>query len=162
MRTCKKCGVEKPLAQFRVSGDHTRWECRDCEHTILRAYQLANPERGAAAARKWSKTHPAQRNATKRAWYARNKEHQKGVNRRRAYGVLPEQYRDLMQSQGGVCAICRGECQTGRSLAVDHCHLTQTVRGLLCNRCNYLLGLVGDASDILRAAAEYLEMPRAC
>ena len=43
-------------------------------------------------------------------------------------------------------------------LCLDHCHEKGTVRGLLCNRCNRALGLVGDNVGLLRAMAEYLEM----
>jgi hypothetical protein len=162
MRTCKKCGVGKPLDQFRVDRGYLRGACRECEHTVLRAYQLANLEKGAEASRKWSREHPAQRNATKRAWRVAHPEQQAAMRRAQNYGITSDKYAMILVSQGGVCAVCRGECKTGRRLAVDHCHLTKGIRGLLCNRCNHLLGLAGDASDILRAAAEYLEMPRAC
>jgi hypothetical protein len=68
-----------------------------------------------------------------------------------------DDYQRLYEAQGGRCAICRETRRT--SLAVDHCHKTEAVRGLLCARCNGQLLARGarDRPDVLRRAAEYLE-----
>ncbi|MFI5865868.1 endonuclease VII domain-containing protein [Streptomyces sp. NPDC051546] len=73
------------------------------------------------------------------------------------YGLSPEDYQKLFEHQDGRCAICRETRQT--SLAVDHCHKTEAIRGLLCARCNGQLLARGarDRPDVLRRAAEYLE-----
>lgn len=71
-------------------------------------------------------------------------------------------YDELAEAQGGVCEICRlPEVATTRfgvvrRLAVDHCHSTGIVRGLLCMRCNTALGAVRDDVAVLEAAAAYL------
>jgi hypothetical protein len=158
VKICKKCGVEKFLDQFRAnSNGWLRGECRECERKARAEGYARDPARYAAAARKWSKTHPAHHNATKRAWYAKNKQQHKQTVRRRMYGITPEEYARLLAEQGGVCAGCRGHCKTGRALAVDHNHLTGRVRALLCNRCNHVLGLVGDAEDILISLSEVVK-----
>lgn len=63
----------------------------------------------------------------------------------------------------GVCAIC-GKPEThgnGKSsiklLAVDHCHTTGKIRGLLCHKCNLGIGHLDDSIDRLEAAINYLE-----
>jgi hypothetical protein len=63
-------------------------------------------------------------------------------------------YQQLLHNQGGVCAICHQpevkiDKQRGTLciLAVDHCHTTGTVRGLLCFRCNTNLGWFETMSD---------------
>lgn len=43
-----------------------------------------------------------------------------------------------------------------RSLAVDHCHKTNMVRGLLCHRCNTAIGLLNDDFTTLKSALKYL------
>jgi hypothetical protein len=70
------------------------------------------------------------------------------------YGLSPEEYREMLRQQGGVCAICR---KPGRALEIDHCHATNVVRGLLCRKCNSGLGQFDDDPDALRAAAAYVE-----
>lgn len=77
---------------------------------------------------------------------------------RRAYGITVEEYEELLDRQDGVCAICKGTNVDSRRLHVDHCHRTNKVRGLLCFRCNTLLGAGNDDVDLLQAAAEYLEI----
>ena len=76
---------------------------------------------------------------------------------RATYGLSAEDYQRLFEAQGGKCAICR-ETRTS-NLAVDHCHKTEAVRGLLCARCNSQLLARGarDNPEVLRRAADYLE-----
>ena len=71
------------------------------------------------------------------------------------YGVSPADYARLMKKQNNACAICRfGFSSTPH---IDHCHATNTPRGLLCSQCNLGLGKFRDSPDCLRRAAEYLE-----
>lgn len=74
----------------------------------------------------------------------------------RRYGLAPADYDRLFDEQGGVCAICR-QPPGARSLSVDHCHGTDTVRGLLCSRCNPMLGYANDDPATLLAAINYLK-----
>lgn len=68
----------------------------------------------------------------------------------------------MYDAQGGVCAIChKPETATRRgklkALAVDHCHDTGLVRGLLCVECNTGIGKLREDTAILRSAIRYLE-----
>lgn len=67
-----------------------------------------------------------------------------------------EVYQELAAKYGDCCAICGGQPTNGRRLAIDHCHETDEIRGLLCNKCNLLIGHARDSVDILRAAIDYL------
>ena len=72
------------------------------------------------------------------------------------FGITIEQYDKMLAAQDGVCAICAGECGSGRRLAVDHDHGTGRVRALLCVRCNRQLGLFEAFRDRATAyLAEY-------
>ena len=73
------------------------------------------------------------------------------------FGITVEQYNEMFEQQNGVCAICKQSCITYRMLAVDHCHITGHVRGLLCSRCNIGLGQFCDNIDYLNSAIEYLK-----
>lgn len=74
----------------------------------------------------------------------------------RQYGVTEIQYQRLLRRQRGVCAIC-GDSPNGRSLCVDHCHMTGEIRGLVCHACNSGVGNFNDDPNILRRAISYLE-----
>jgi hypothetical protein len=56
------------------------------------------------------------------------------------FGITLEEYDAMLQTQGGVCAVCGG-IEEGRRLAVDHCHESGVVRALLCTSCNWQLGV---------------------
>jgi Recombination endonuclease VII len=73
-------------------------------------------------------------------------------------GSTVDLYDTLFEAQSGVCAICkRPETRKGTArLCVDHCHKTGEIRGLLCHRCNMVLGLVEDNCERLQAAIAYL------
>lgn len=83
------------------------------------------------------------------------------TERDRKFGLDPGDIELLERWGDGVCWICREpEAVPGRSLSVDHCHQIGTVRGLLCTRCNQVLGRMKDRPDWLRRAADYLERTR--
>lgn len=78
---------------------------------------------------------------------------------RRLFGITPDMYAQMLEAQGGVCAICKSE-STGtyraKRFCVDHDHKTRKVRGLLCSKCNMLLGFARDNVQFLATAIEYL------
>ena len=61
---------------------------------------------------------------------------------------------ELLQAQGGRCAICLRKDSEGRHrLAVDHDHTTGAIRGLLCGQCNTGLGFLSTVETLQRAIA---------
>jgi len=73
------------------------------------------------------------------------------------YGLSPEKYEALLDSQNGFCAICGSpEGYEGVGLYIDHDHSTGEVHGLLCVNCNSGLGMLGDNLEGVEAAAAYL------
>ena len=74
----------------------------------------------------------------------------------RKYGVSGDEYRAMLEAQGGTCAICDETCRRGKMLCIDHNHTTGEVRGLLCNDCNTMIGLGQDDINILNRAIDYL------
>jgi hypothetical protein len=47
-------------------------------------------------------------------------------------------------------------CGSTEDLVVDHCHKTNTIRGMLCNHCNRGLGHFRDDPELLEFARIYL------
>jgi len=91
-----------------------------------------------------------------------------GVNKKRSlkqslikYKISKQEWDRLIELQDGRCAICRKpETQLNKGrvkrLAIDHCHETNKVRGLLCGRCNNAIGRFKDSWLLLENAMEYL------
>jgi ribosomal protein S20 len=74
------------------------------------------------------------------------------ANIKRLYGLSEEEYEAMLEACGGMCQICEKRPVE----AVDHCHDTGKVRGLLCGRCNMGLGHFYDDVEALKKAIKYL------
>ncbi|CAN2217255.1 Recombination endonuclease VII [Candidatus Nanopelagicaceae bacterium] len=80
------------------------------------------------------------------------------------YGITLDEYNELFEQQQGLCALCKRPETTRRNkkdegaerLAVDHCHDTGLVRGLLCFKCNTAIGALGDTQEAALRAMNYL------
>ncbi|MCY0941895.1 endonuclease VII domain-containing protein [Streptomyces antarcticus] len=115
-------------------------ECAKCGKNRSEKFYTSSRGRVCSSCRKESRRQAA-RNARIRA----------------TYGLSAEDYDRIFEAQNGRCAICRETRKN--NLAVDHCHKTEAIRGLLCARCNGQLLARGarDRPEVLRRAAEYLE-----
>ncbi len=116
-------------------------ESKEAKAAWQRAYYARNAER----AKKRS-----------REWYRDNKRRALDARLLAAYGLPVGQYGAMLKAQGGGCAVCRTKQSSGRSLAVDHCHDTGRVRGLLCDACNIGIGMLQDSPALMTAAGQYL------
>lgn len=110
----------------------------------------------------------ADRAAYMREWQRKkrdsNKEYYKSIQLKKTYGIDIDWFNRQFDLQKGVCAICGEPEKTiihGRqiSLAVDHCHDTGQVRGLLCRGCNNSIGHFKHDISILQKAIDYLKTP---
>ncbi len=94
-------------------------------------------------------------------WHKNNKERagrsMRNSHLKKAYGITLNDYEVLLENQQNLCAICsRPERINKAYLAVDHCHTTGKVRGLLCQACNTTLGKVEEREDLLLKMVDYL------
>jgi hypothetical protein len=139
-KVCRDCGEEVLLVDFYQSAGALSSYCKPC--TRARSAEVYRRDPDAA--------------------YAKHKV----AMRRLRYGIDSEQYEAMVAAQGGTCAIChQAETITTASgrvwdLSVDHDHETGSVRGLLCNRCNALLGHALESVATLEAAVAYLTFHR--
>ena len=76
----------------------------------------------------------------------------------RKWGMTPDEYDGMLESQGYRCLICKNAFNNDYHL--DHCHETDVIRGFLCSRCNIGLGYFQDNPVSLRNAATYIEESR--
>lgn len=154
-RPCIVCGTMFKPMQKRGYG--RRW----CSDACLKAY------RSAKAVEKHEKVSEELREkreklaAYKKEWVEKRVGKRANVLRSN-YGLTLDDYNRMLAEQNGVCAICkqpeRATIKGGglRPLAVDHCHKTGKVRGLLCMHCNQALGKFNDNPGILASAISYL------
>lgn len=66
------------------------------------------------------------------------------------YGITLEEYNDKIQE--GICEVCGST----DNICYDHCHSTGEFRGVLCNKCNRSIGMLGDTADTLYKVYTYL------
>lgn len=161
-KMCGKCATEKPLEDFYRDKNHklgrAHW-CKACASAYEKARYWKDPERERALSLERYRKNHAQRRATSNAYCRANREKIMARKVLYNYGLSPEKYEAMYRTQGGVCAICRELNICGRRLAVDHDHKTGKVRGLLCAKCNLVLGQARESVDLLYRAADYLLAP---
>lgn len=131
MKKCNRCEEVKNFSEFNKDKsklDGYRYCCKNCHQ-------------------QWAKLHPQKA---------------KDLRLRKKFGISLNEYNQMYLDQNSVCALCGrasySKHRSGKikSLAVDHCHKTKKVRGLLCDQCNRGLGLFKDDATVLTKAIEYL------
>lgn len=150
-KKCSKCRITKPLIEFyKNRKNKTSW-CKSCYHQRdIQTYKTKEGrEKKIISVRNYHKT---ERGKLK---------HRRALCKK--YGITLVQYNELFIIQDGVCAICQQKeicCSSGQipdNLSIDHCHKTGKIRGLLCRRCNNLLGWANDNCILLSRAIVYLK-----
>ena len=163
-KICAACGLLKTYHNTRKS------YCKDCCKEHERKWRARNPDK--VKARTKEKAHDPERQITTSTYrkIARRsnplyRDKELSANRRvalRKYGLTAEDWQKMADAQNNLCAICgkpetRKTLKTVRRLAVDHDHLTNNVRALLCGACNAGLGHFKDDASLMRKAIAYLE-----
>lgn len=155
MKRCSKCKELKETSEFGVESkrkDGLYPQCKPCARAAKKATRAnASPEQKAiwrAQINQWRIDNPD-----------KVRVHDRRHKLKKFFGMTEEEYNELLIKQNGACAICR-KTSEGKALAVDHCHETNKVRGLLCSNCNTALGLLGDDVTLMQKGIEYLEDSR--
>jgi formate dehydrogenase maturation protein FdhE len=94
--------------------------------------------------------------AQKNSYQSASPEAKKARALKRKYGLTIEQWKALFAAQRGLCPICGAILQDDVDTVVDHDHITNKVRGLLCRKCNCGIGLLQDSVTILERATRYV------
>jgi hypothetical protein len=124
------------IPDLAIAGSYTRWAKKN--QAKIREYR-----------KKFLLEHPS--------YFRSRYDKRKAETVRNKYGITFEQMQLMDKVQKHKCKICGDDLGVGRSKHIDHCHVTNKVRGLLCYRCNGGLGFFRDNPDFLRKAALYLE-----
>lgn len=149
--------------------DEAKEKQRERNRLYAAARRAADPEGSREYARQDYARNRDKRIAKVRAWRANldpevARERARRIHLRQHYGMELEEFDALRAAQDHRCAICRTHedalprVRKGdhSSLFVDHDHDTGSVRGLLCQSCNLLVGHAREDARVLRAAIQYL------
>lgn len=164
-KECHKCGAEKTATMLffgirKSSSDGLSTWCRICLKKYHQRYREAHKKKAQDRDADFYKENKSRVKARTRAYHQKNYIKLAPSMRRRRlkanFGITPEDYEVLHKEQKGCCAVCARRSET-RRLDVDHDHKSGKIRGLLCRRCNLVLGHMKDDPALLRQAAAYLE-----
>ena len=76
---------------------------------------------------------------------------------KKKYGITPEDKQQMYTKQDKKCKICNKKIPFNTiDCNIDHDHKTMMVRGLLCRKCNGILGFCDDRIGILENCIKYL------
>ena len=137
-KVCTHCLMEKPLEKFSFAdkkNGYRKSRCKECISII------ESKEKG------WRKRRGFKGEERKSKYQTKYEYHIHYT-----YNLSLEDYDNLKDRQNGECAICGQK----NNLVVDHCHTTGNVRGLLCQKCNKGIGMLGDTKESLEKAFKYL------
>jgi len=139
---------EKARAYYRERSRLYREANREKVNQYTRNWRKAHPDRQKKACDRWKAENPEKL----QAYMDRTKRYRTLSARARKYGMTVGELLAFMAARNGVCEACGGVGEH-----IDHEHATGAVRGLLCARCNHVLGHSKEDIDRLIGVAAYLE-----
>jgi hypothetical protein len=150
---CSGCNQTLPIESFYKSKKYG-WvsRCKSCSNKSRNKYHRVQIEKDPVGYR----AKRAEQSRKNRMLNPRTNEQRRKEWLKSLYGMTPEDYSNLFNSQNGVCAICSQPCKTKKGLAVDHNHTTGKIRGLLCANCNGAIGMLQEDPDIIEKAKQYI------
>jgi len=164
-KRCPKCNKVYP-ATAKYFYRHARkkdglnsW-CKECNRKACQKYMQT--EKGKVIRKKYQQSEKGKQTQKRYAATINGQRKRHNNSLKSNYNFTLKEYDKLFQQQNGKCAICRkpetASNQYGiRVLSVDHNHRTGKVRGLLCDRCNRMLGFARENGTVLEKAIKYLQ-----
>jgi hypothetical protein len=166
-KNCMVCGEWKPIDGFHKSrnADGRANDCKPCAYARCQALRKRKQQRPGTDHIPQSK-HCAKCGLVKAASdFAVYRAANDGLgrfcracdimySRSRRYG-LPE-HRARSMASVTECECCGEKFPSSRHQHIDHRHSDGAVRGVLCSRCNTVLGNCGESPEILTRLCDYL------
>ncbi len=159
-KTCEQVNPQliSNFTKNKASSDGLQYYCKICSAKKIKDHQLKNPEKWSSYARKYRvKNYDKHRSSAKR-YQEKYPDRMKNTVLKRVFGITLEKYNEMYSAQKGCCKICKlHSTEFKKNLAVDHCHKTNSIRGLLCHHCNTAIGLLKEDPLIFEEAIRYLK-----
>jgi hypothetical protein len=130
------------------------------EQIILaeKAYKKKHKEKIKEQMKEWRAKNKESITEYNKEWKTKQPNYHTNRHLQLSYGISLDEYNNLLKTQDYKCLGCgvhSNDALRGK-LFVDHCHNTNKVRGLLCQKCNTALGMVDDNIDTLTSLIHYL------
>lgn len=139
-KKCGECGVWFPknsqyFYERKEGADGFRDTCKECRVK----YRYKNAERI-------------------KQYETEHKKERKTAKLKRDYNLSLNEYNIMLEKQNNNCCICGEILKLGSGgCAIDHCHLNNKIRGIVCQPCNVTMGLLKENIDTLKSMITYLE-----
>lgn len=144
-KKCPKCHKRREFSKNKARFDGLDSWCKVCKSTWSEEYH---------------KKHPHLRRQRRLRNLGRIFKYMRSYRLRTKYGLTETMFEKILKLQNRRCAICRTKKPRGKykSWQVDHDHVTNEVRGLLCFNCNKHLGYF---ERLAKQILKYLKQPPA-
>lgn len=156
-QTCKHCKLTKDVSLFNRGTNKSGYSylCKECNKQVILKWRKDNPEKFKAQAKRTRTRHNNKYKGTQKQHTTYRSAHLKNK-----FGITLEVYNNMLAKQQGVCWICNKPETSKRNkhLAVDHCHKTNKIRGLLCSMCNTGIESFRDNPCFIGNAIIYLKL----
>lgn len=186
IKICSKCKKGKPTSEFnknKTMKDGYQNQCRDCQKNSDKSKGKLSKEQAekfvdtlvkegkvftckcCGKTKTADKFYHQRKRGSVKIVDSKCKECQKDYQRAKTFGVSVDDYSKMLSEQEGKCAICginheeyQKVSHRNKKFAVDHCHTTGKIRGLLCDKCNRGIGFLQDSEQNLINAIKYLRL----
>jgi len=157
---CKKHGELEENLFYVQKGTNTE-RCKLCNREYAKGSKIRRKEQVNEWYKQDRKKYPEKYKKYAQDFKKRYPGRKSGVEIARRRGITHQEYLNMFDAQQNKCAVCeKGETRKMKDkvmkLTVDHCHLTNKVRGLLCHNYNTGIGKFFDSIEILESAINYL------
>ena len=145
----------KPLTEFHLKRQKPQAQCKDCRAKYMAKRYQDNLEVEKAKRKAYYEENKSQILAERKYFYSKNADEINLRRKLKKYGLTRMQYEKMLSDQDYKCA--NRHCESGNeNLAIDHCHLSLEVRGILCDNCNTALGLLKESLEAMDGLKAYL------
>jgi hypothetical protein len=150
IKICKECGQTKQMAKKSTNKNtgtiYYKNHCITCEN--IRCRERNKKREGWSEKENNRNKSSYHRDPIRHALYTR-----KSILKR-IYNMTLQELEVMKIAQNYKCKICDEK----KPLVIDHCHVTNKVRGLLCITCNAGIGMLKEnENNLMLAAIDYLK-----
>lgn len=158
----RKIYRQKPEVKKRKKEYKKRYMKKPGIRDKYKAYMKIYNQKLEVKAKRKEYNHSQKAKEWQRVYWEKNKKKIRTYQLKHNFNLASKDYLRMTALQNNKCAICGNEEKFNKKgkvpqLVVDHNHKTGIIRGLLCKRCNLVLGNVNEDISLLQKMIKYLK-----